>query len=366
MSAAEGHHQTGAFLFLPFAVDVFGRRDLRIKRANMMPVGRADYITAEVLEALGEVVRRGTLGFLCREGGWKAIDWARPGEENPVKDVRLIDARVWYDLKLEFGDPSVDTLMIAYNSVCHAGGMSIPGKSGSGKNKQTMYPKSKRISFKHNGDVLAHHITWLKIRSAAFEVEKTFWGFLTRNPLTHLARLDARSHPEDVMSRLSKPDMDTLMPWLGAHLARCWNRELDERWRTLERFHRLNVGMETYFTSIVKRARDEDRRDLLLPLMLFFMEHFKRDNAEEVALSEFNRLARDLRFADRDTYMRTWGRAMHVGWEVFEEYQEARAVHPVDREAPDRVFMGAFEEWDFEPVADRARALSNQLNAVIS
>jgi hypothetical protein len=364
MSAAEGHHQTGAFLFLPFAVDVFGRRDLRIKRANMMPVGRADYITAEVLDALGEVVRRGTLGFLCREGGWKAIDWARPGEEEPLKGVRLIDARVWYDLKLEFGDPSVDTLMIAYNAVCNAGGMSIPGKSG--KSKQTMYPRSKRVSFKHNGDVLAHHITWLKIRGAAFDVDDTYWRFLTRNPLTYLARLDARKNPEEQMERLARPDLDTLMPWLGGHLARCWSRELEERWRSLERFRRLNEGMETYFNAIVKRAREEDRRDLLLPLMAFFKEHFRRDNAEEVALSEYNRLARDMRFADRDADMRTWGRAMHVGWELFEEYQEARAVHPLDREAADRVFMHAFEASGFEPVADRARALSNQLNAVIS
>ncbi len=364
MSAADKHHQTGAFLFLPFAVDVFSRRDLRIKRANMMPVGKAEYVTSEVLEALGEVVKRGSLGFLCREGGWRALEWARPGEEEPIKNVRLIDSRVWSDLQLEFGDPSVETLMIAYNAVCNAGGMSVPGKSG--KSTQSMYPRSKRISFKRNGDVLAHHVTFLKVRAAAFEVDNNYWGFLTRNPLTEVARLDARRKPEEAMARIAKPDLDALIPWLGGHLSRCWNRELETRWDSLERFHRLNEGMETYFTALVKRAREEERRDLLIPLMLFFMEHFRREDAEEMALGEFNRVARDLRFVDRDTYMRTWGRAMHVGWELFEEYQEARAVHPVDREAPDRVFMSAYESWDFNPTADRARSLSNQLNAVIS
>ena len=363
-SAADKHQQTSAFLFLPFVVDVFSRRDLRIKRADMMPMGRAEYLTAEVVDALSQVISRGTLGFMCRQGGWRSIDWARPGEEEPVRDARLTDRRVWSDLKLRFGDEAIDGLMIAYNAVCHAGGTTVPTTNTKGK--QSMYPRSKHMAFGRNGDMLAHHVAFLKVRQAAFKVDNHYWQYLTRNPLTALCRLDARKNPEKVTDRLSKSDMDTVLPWLWGHVASCWQRELETRWDTLERFHRLNEGMETYFTALVERARTKERRDLLVPLLIFFKAHLDREDAEDVALNEFNRLARDLRFADRDTYMRTWGRAMHVGWELYEEYMEARSIHPVDREAPDRVYMGEFEAMEFEPVAYRARALSNQLNAVIS
>ena len=110
---------------------------------------------------------------------------------------------------------------------------------------------------------------------------------------------------------------------------------------------------------------DETRQAIGAP-SAFFRAHLDADGLEDQWEKEFNRLARDLRFADRDAYRRTWGRGVEVGWQLWQEYTEARNIHPIDRESPDRVYMEVIEGVPYEELAWRARAFANQLNAVIS
>lgn len=365
----ETEQRAAAFRFLPFTVDLFSRRGLRMKRADLVPVRQPKSLTLEVVEALEEVMSHGTLAFLCRQGGWRALAVAEPGREEPARGVRLIDERVWAraGLELRFGDEAIDALLIAYNAVCRAGGQNPPGQRVKKKGGRDAYPSRVPMGFERNGDVFVHHIAWLKIREAPFKVDDAHWRYLIENPLTRLARFDARDvEAGEVVARLLEPDIGPLLRWLGPHLVRCWLRELETRWDTLERFHRLNTGMAEYFDAILEVSRTEERRDLLVPLLEFFRWHLRREDVEMLWEREFNRLARDLRFADRDEYRRMWARGVGVGWALFEEYGEARSVHPIDREAPDRVYMEAFERQPYEPLAWRARAFANQLNSVIS
>ena len=362
---APTHHETATYRFLPFTVDVFSRRELRLKRSALMPVGRGEDLTQEVVQALEQVVSRGTLAFLCRQGGWRSLSWARPGREEPHRDTRLIDRRVWGGLQLMYGDESLDALLMAYNAVCQQGGQTPPPGPRKGR-RRGAYPMSKAMRFESNGDLLVHHILWSKLASAPFTVDAKYWTFFKNNALTKVARLDAEHEPEKALARLLEPDFEPILPWLGTHLMRCWLRQIEGRGDRLENFNRVNQGMVTYFEGLLEVSRTQGRRDLLVPVLEFFRAHFAKEDIEHDWLRTFNRLTRDFRFADRDEYRRLWGRAMRMGWTLFEEYGSARAIHPVDRESPDRVYMEAFERHDFEEQAHRARALSNQLNSVIS
>ena len=311
------------------------------------------------------VISHGTLAFLCRAGGWRALSYAPVGASQPRQRVRLTHEQLWSELHLCFGDEAIDALIIAFNGVCQAGGQQLPNQKRGKRSKS--YPTSRTMAFERNGDLLVHHIVWFKIRQAPFKVHTNYWSYLTRNPLTRIARLDLRSSSaQEVLERLLLPDINPLLPWLSAHLVRCWVRELETRWDSLERFDRLNTGMAELFEQLLHVAQQQERRDLLRPVVAFFREHFAREGLEQVWEQSFNRLARDLRIADRDAYRRTWARAMMAGWRLWEEYTEARSVHPVDREGADRVFMELIEEEPYELLGWRARAFTNQLNAVIS
>lgn len=360
-------HETAAFSFLPFVVDLFSRRDIRIKRAELLPVGRAEALTSEVVEALEDIITRGTLGFLCRAGGWRALDWAAPGQEQPVRGVRMVDERLWSGKHLSYSAHSVETLLITYNAVCQAGGQPYPDVPGKKKIHKD-YPKQRPSRFKHNGDMLVHHLAFLKIRQAPFKVDEDYWKFLsTSNPLTHVARLSVTADDaETLLERLMKPDFAMMMPWLGYHLASCWRAELKTRWDVLARFHRLNQGLAAWCDQLLTYAERQERRDLLIPLLGFYQQHFERQGIEEQWLREFNRLARDLRFADRSEYQRAWASMLGVIIKLQQHYLDARDVHPIDREAPDRAFMSAYETSGFDPLVERVRALTNQLNSVIS
>lgn len=364
----KAHQENAAFRFLPFAVDLFERRELRLKRVELLPIADPEAIPQEVMALLEQVITRGTLAFLCRAGGWQAISVADPGREEPKRRVRMIDRQVWEGLRLRFTDESVLALLLVYNAMGFISGQSIPSDEPKERRKR-YYDKTRAMTLAANGDMLVHHIAYLNLEQAPFRVHEESWQFITNNPLTALARLDPTHDAGAVWDRVLAPDMQPLWPWLGEHLSQCWHRTLERsRWDSLEWFHRLNLGMQQHFSALFARAQAHDRRDWLLPVLCFFQRHFQAeaDAREERWLREFNRLARDLRFADRDMYRRTWAAGLDHAWQLYNHYMDARSIHPVDRESPDRLLMEAYEACDFTPTAERARALVNQLNAVIT
>ena len=367
------HQERAAFAFLPFVAELFGRGSLPLRKAEPVPVRRDEALTLEVVEALELLLRRGVLAFLCREGGWRAQSWAAPGRDQPRRRVRLIDPALWRGRgrKLRFGPASVDALLITFNALCEITG----GRVDRGHRlDRAAFPRQLHADFERNGDVLVHHITWAKIRQTPLKIDEATWSYLSQNPWTRLARLDARAGgglPEAdrvarTLDRLLAPDLAPELYWLRGSVVECWRRELRTRWDSLDRFHRLNEGMAHYFEAIVQRARQHERRDWLLLLVDFFRAHLAREEALEERAEEFNRLARSLRFAERETYRRTWARAVQIGAELQDEYLRARAIPYIDREAPDLIFMEAMEAAPFDEIAGRARVLANQLNDVIS
>lgn len=360
--------ENAAFRLLPFAVDVFGRQTLRLKRAEFLPVRHPKSLTLEVVEALEHVIQRGVLAFLCRQGGgWRQRARVVPGREDPQRDVRLIDPKIWKDqgLKLSFSAQSIDALIIAYNTVCETAGQQLP--AGAHRTKKDKYPKSIKMDFATNGDILVHHILWMKLLEAPFEPNKAYTEYFQKNPLTMLARGDTKtSSASKVIARLLEPDMEPLMPWFGPHLVKCWKSEESSCWSKLEQIDRFHVGMGSYGAEFLRIAREEERRDLLLPFVSLFKALFLSPKSEDQWESDFQRLVHGKKISERDEYRRRWAKHVRLGWTLHEEYGEARSVHPIDREAADQIYMESIEADPYEETAWRARAFANQLDAVIS
>lgn len=360
--------ENAAFRLLPFAVDVFGRQALRLKRAEFLPVRHPESLTLEVVEALEHVIRRGVLAFLCRQGGgWRQRARVVPGQEEPQRGVRLTDSRIWKDqgLKLSFSAQSIDALIIAYNTVCETAGQQ-PKEKGS-RGKVGKYPTSIDMGFTANGDILVHHILWMKLLEAPFDPNRAYTEYFQKNPLTMLARGDTRkSRAPKVIARLLEPDMEPLMPWLAPHLVKCWQREEASCWSKLEQIDRFHVGMGGYGEELLRIAREEERRDLLLPFVLLFKALFLSPKSEDQWETKFQRLMHGKKISERDQYRRLWAKYIRLGWTLHEEYGEARSVHPIDREAADQIYMESIEADPYEETAWRARAFANQLDAVIS
>jgi hypothetical protein len=357
--------ETAIYGFLPFLGQLFGWLPVQRRAGTPLPVGVPEALTLEVVEAVREVLGRGTLSFLTRRaGGWHGMAVAVPGQEAPLRGVRLFDPSLWGDrgMRLKYTELSVDALLTAYNASCQ------PVQASTVKQKKG--DRSQAVKLTTNGDILIHHVAFARLWESQLFLRKgleetEFWRYFIVNPLTRMAM----ARPEEAqlaLDRLWAPDMVGLWPWLEAYVRRGWHSELQTRWEELERFDMLNQGLGAWTRGMLTWSQLHGRRDLLAGLLRFYSEHLGGGGEEEGWHREFDRLARNLRFADRDAYRRAWASWVEVGWLLHQEYQTARAIHPLDRESPDRVFMEIYEKLDFGPVGERAYALANVLNAVIT
>lgn len=361
--------EIAAFRFLPFGVDVFQGSPLRLMRAKHLPLNRPDAMTLEIVEALASVIQRGTLAFIARQGAWQKLSVADPGRDNPRQGQRGIDSAQWRGAgrKLTFSAKAINATILAYNAVCTSSGIASPSKRLKTATKKDAYSPTMSMSFKHNGDLFAHHIIWRRLRDANFQVQEMTWHNFATNPMTQLVRLDTRKRgAKGIIERMMAKDMALSWPWLSEYIAQAWELELATRWDSLERFDRLNTGLADLGEELFARAEAEGRRDHLIVLVEFFRTHLQKDGYEQAWLDSFNRIARELKLSERDTFRRTWARHVTLCWRLKLEYDEARRIHPVDRDSSDKVFMEAIESAPFGDIAQRAHMFANTLNGVIA
>ncbi len=361
--------EIAAFRFLPFGVDVFQGSPLRLMRAKHLPLNRPEAMTLEIVEAMAGVIKQGTLAFLARQGGWQKRAVADPGRDDPKQGQRGIGHDQWRGVgrKLHFSARSINATILAYNAVCTSSGIASPAKRLKTSTRKNDYAPTMPLSFKHNGDLLAHHIIWRRLRDANFQVQEMTWHNFGTNPFTQLVRLDTRKKTgENILSRMFADDMAPSWPWLTEYIAESWLLELTTRWDSLERFDRLNRGLADLGEALFEKAVAEERRDLLIVLVEFFRQHLDQEGYEKARLDAFDRIARNLKLSERDEYRRTWARHVTLCWRLKLEYDEARRIHPIDRDSSDKVFMEAVERAPFGDIAQRAHMFSNTLRGVIA
>ena len=358
--------EEAAFRMLPFGVDLFQGAPLRLARSKHLPLNNAHALTLEVVEALAASIERGTLAFLSRQGGWKRRMVADAGRDDPRHGERGISPQQWRGIgrALRFSDRSIRNVILAYNAVCLASGVK-PSKSRS----RGAYLLELKEDLELNGDLLAHHIIWKRLHDANFRVNDVTWHNFQKNPLTMLVELRMPSAQEAsaVLDRLLQPDLAPSWPWLTEYVEAFWWFKLINRWDSLEKFDRMNKSLAEFGEVLFARALEENRRDYLLVYLEFCRRHFDPEQEYERArLDAFNRLSKNLKLADRDAYRHTWARHVSLCSRLREEYDEVRHVHPIDREAADKVFMNAYERAPFAEIAHRAHLFSNTLRGVIA
>ena len=361
--------EVAAFRLLPFSVDLFQGDALRLLRATHLPLNEASALTAEVVDALAQVITRGTVAFLARQGGWRKKSVARSGADEPLKPCYGIGFEAWREQgrRLEFSAASIRSALFAYNAVCAAGGIANPARRAKGARARQAYDLDIDPEFERNGDLLAHHLIWRRLRGANFHVDEATQEAFTLNPLTQLVRLDVSARSaRAILERLLAPDLEPSWPWLIEYIASSWQDEMKTRWDDLERFDRLNRGVAELGEALFEIASERGRRDYLIVMLRFFSAHLGQREEQSARLERFNRLSRSLRLSDRQFHRNLWARQVWLCCRLKQEYDEARHVHPIDRESADKVFMDAVEREPLLEMVERAQVFVNTLRGVIA
>jgi hypothetical protein len=158
--------------------------------------------------------------------------------------------------------------------------------------------------------------------------------------------------------RLLQPDFAPALPWLSLDWAARWTRAEMSRWNAgVEGFARFNERQAAILRNWLAALAKANRPDLLTAPMDWLSALFARDDSAEEAAKRFRHLASDLRLSDRQELARGWERALTPARRIGEAWTRARNVHPIDREAPDKVFLAAFGERDFGRVLERVESL---------
>jgi hypothetical protein len=101
-----------------------------------------------------------------------------------------------------------------------------------------------------------------------------------------------------------------------------------------------------------------------MPLELFSRLFVGRD-VEARWQQRFDALMQGISHRERRGYQERWARTLGQATALREAYRQARNVHPIDREAADKIFMRDYEARSFDEVAGRAEALAREISGVI-
>ncbi len=359
--------EIAAFHMLPFGVDIFQNSPLQLRHSKPLPLGDPEVLTREVVDALAASIERGTLAFLSRQGAWQKRMVADTGRDDPRHNQRGIGQEQWRGAgrRLAFSKHSIESVIFAYNAMCSASGMPVP--------KTRNYPKSVHPSTKLNGDLLASHIVWKRLDDANFRIADVALQSFGRNPLTRLVTLNMPEEEDAlaVVNRLFQDDLEPSWPWLTKYVANYWSYQLLSRWESLDRFDKLNRGLAHFGEALFTLAEQRNRKDYLLVFIEFFRDVLAvQKNGAEIPyeknqLNSFNKIARQLKLSERDSYRQMWSRWVDLCQRIRTEYEDIRQIHPIDREAGDKVFMSTYEQEPFAEIAHRAHVFSNTLRGVI-
>jgi hypothetical protein len=358
-------HRAARFGLVSFAIDVFSRPKPRRVRSETIPVGEPEAMTREAVEALQVIMNRGTLAFLCREGGWRRLALVREGHEHPVEGVRIVDPRVWREVgELRFGAAGLEALVIGFNAVTLE-----PPTRGSdqerARRKRTRTEDGAWRVPRHNGDLLVHHVVGRRVEALGVPLHAPERRYLRANPLTRVVEMTQTSTAASDVERVLDDDLRALLPWLDRYIVGHWERHFSTMWTTLEIFDDFQRRASAILEAWIERSHQRGRRDLLrMPLELFSRLFVGRD-VEARWQQRFDALMQGISHRERRGYQERWARTLGQATALREAYRQARNVHPIDREAADKIFMRDYEARSFDEVAGRAEALAREISGVI-
>lgn len=380
-------HIAAHFAFLPFAVHLLSQKQLQ-SGVHPLPLNTPEALTQETLKAIQDIVNQGTVSYLSRSAGWNKKAVVLPHQERPRKK-RLWDADIWKQLKLQFTHESLEALLIAYNltrkvpkafelkkgnaSALLAGHrqrdpmLMLAQKKGLSTHElteqiehvqQSSIRTLQTLTLHSNGDALIHHQVCQSLNQW-IALDQTTQNALLRNPLnlfTHFyVSASITEQHIDTLKAILKPSLAPILPWLGDIWVRHWIDIEPKRWNApkkqqLQVFHQFCENQDLLFTAWYTLADEEERFEILIPMLHYYTEYIKTYPSTQSIAEQFSTLTRELRHIEKNTYKDVFARALLPALLLRKVYEEARDLHPVEREACHHLFMEEYQICQFEEV----------------
>lgn len=199
------------------------------------------------------------------------------------------------------------------------------------------------------------------------------------NPLIHLVHTDLRLLKAQLdMSKeyhfdfklLKASEYRLLWPWFSTLLVNVWQDSEKCRWVVQNgkdtkhtRFYNLSKQQSALIGQLIDFAEQEDRFDLLLPLINFYQDLYKDlDQDDGSVKSKVDMVCSDLRLVNRPPVLAPFVSVLNGINRLAHLAQQINQNHPMDREWSEILFLSVFQTAELEPAITRINKIINEID----
>ncbi|MCK6511485.1 hypothetical protein L6R29_16130 [Myxococcota bacterium] len=389
---------------IPFAAHLFDdpERPPRPFLTSILPLKDEHIASREALEALHDIFVCGTLKTLCNQTGWQLRSFAKKGHEKP-QTSRLWNAPHWPTHPLNFGNVSIDTLIILFNlfqlyppQKKHTPHEPLPSpdapkisqpaassrKDQASPQKDILSEQRKRrvldAQWRHlstlyprqNGDLLLHFFLYTFVQQH-LPPECSTHPAWRNNPLILLVSFhqDQRAKQQglDALRLLLDPSVAPLMPWIGSLLRNAWLQKHTppKTNPTSEAFLHYFDQMHRIWSSAIDLFQQAERYDLLAPWLEIFSLWLAQDQLTVHWPRWLHEASHSLRMNDRQTLTDELLQAIGLIAQIQDIAEDIRSLHPTERDAAHRLFLQTYAETRFAEVFQTYKELKRTLQPTL-
>jgi len=323
----------------------------------VLPKGKnKEEIWKETLEILEQMFPRAVIRFLIQKEGWKKRLY--------IKGSQLKTGRLWENpefklIELGFSELSVQLLLELFKIV-----YSSEGKKGN------LQKVTKEIFNKGSAseNLLVHLLIRSFTKSNSFEgiVEETS-GWNGWNQLTVAVNPRYKVSEKPSSLRRVLKDWGWIFPWMAPELVLWWTQIHEVMFDKDLDFYSEAIKKITLLVEMVfKSSVEEKREDWMLLLMEFFRVVIASYSGELAKVTEpLETLMQEQSHKVRQGYRDEWGKMLRFALSMAEQRQRIRSLHPVDRKAPQKLFLSYWESQGMDPIVERAEQMRTHLESVV-
>ena len=199
------------------------------------------------------------------------------------------------------------------------------------------------------------------------------------NPLISLVNID--SHLPDLeldqskqynfdFKTLKATGFRTIWPWFGQIIVNTWIKSEKHRWESSSKqaheytqFYNISQRQSALIEQLISFAEQEDRYDLLLPLITYYQELVQTIDQDTRSVKEkVNQLCLSLLMANRASIISPYECVLNGINRLAKIAQEINQSHPMDREWSEILFLSVFQAAELESTINRINQVINDIS----
>lgn len=347
---AEAGAQPPRRSLVTFAQDLASGRTIpkfhgKIKRVKVAePAERVLYLT--------DVIRRMTMKWLCKEGGYRRKTVCVKERRSTG---RIWESPIWDALDFRFSSQSLHLLVNAFE-FC------------SGPPESLVLPETETLT---NGDAIFLHLIVRQLFQGPTQVA-SFWADSLsdtpiHSPFTLLFHPDLSPLSQKAIEQLQGPRDSIAISYLDRHIARQWMKgELRRSGMKSSDALPFYERFADFLTAWFENALKAERYDLLNVAAEYFRlvirHHGKSETFTRKVLAK---IVVDIYSAsERERFERSLGRIYKLGEKLDGAFEQCRSRAYVERSAADHIYLASYQEI-YRPVSDDVRAMGRQFSGEI-